>query len=253
MKTKTVLLTALVLIAAAAFCVLPAAAEDSIKDHVITVSGYGESTSTPDMATLSLGIETEGADVAKAQKENTEKMNKVISALKSAGIADSDIKTNRYSMYSNEISEYNAGKYKVGTIVYYVSNTVSVTTYDVAKVGDLIDKAVAAGANNVNSLQFSLSNEKYIQERKAALVSAVKAARADADAVAGALGIAITGTGRISIDQSYKPVSYNSVPEVMMYSATDAAMPSPKAAVGGTSVESGSLKTTASVSVTYLY
>ncbi|HJJ46482.1 MAG TPA: SIMPL domain-containing protein, partial [Methanocorpusculum sp.] len=83
--------------------------------------------------------------------------------------------------------------------------------------------------------------------------SAVKAARADADAVAGALGIAISGTGRISIDQSYKPVSYNSVPEVMMYSATDAAMPAPKAAVGGTSVESGSLKTTASVSVTYLY
>ncbi|HJJ31094.1 MAG TPA: SIMPL domain-containing protein [Methanocorpusculum sp.] len=253
MKTKTVLFTALVLAAVAFLCVLPAAADDSIKDHVITVSGYGESTSTPDMATLTLGIETEGTDAAKVQKENTEKMNKVISALKSAGIADSDIKTNRYSMYSNKISEYNAGKYPAGTTVYYVSNTVSVTTYDVSKVGDLIDKAVAAGANNVNSLQFSLSNEKYIQERKAALVSAVKAARADADAVAGALGISITGTGHISIDQSYKPVSYTSVDAVMMYSAEDAAVPAPKAAAGSTSVESGSLKTTATVSITYLY
>ena len=252
MKTKTVFLAAGALLLALFLCVIPAAAEDSVTDKVISVTGYGESIAEPDMATITLGIETENPNASKAQKENAEKMDKVIAALKAAGIADKDIKTSQYSMYSYDVSKDNSGKYDAGTTVYHVTNTVSAVTYDVSKVGDVIDRAVAAGANRVNNLQFSLSDEKQKQERKAALISAVKAARADADAVADALGLTIKGPGLISVDRSYTPVSYASV----NLTAKEDAMMAPKAAAAGrvsTSIEAGTLSTTATVSITFLY
>ncbi len=255
MKTKAVFFTVCALMLALVLCIAPAAAaEDSITDKVITVAGYGVSETTPDMATITLGIETENTDAAKAIKENNEKMNKVISALKSAGIASQDIRTNQYSVYSTVISEYNAGKYKEGTTVYHVTNTVAAITHDMDNIGSVIDKAAEAGANRVNGLQFSLSDAKQIQERKNALTSAVKAARADAEAVADALGVSLRGTGLISVDRSYNPVSYASYDmEVPAPEAVNATYKSAVSGSGSTSIEAGTLKTTATVSITYLY
>lgn len=253
MKTKAVFFTVCAVMLALVLCIAPAAAEDSITDKVITVAGYGVSETTPDMATITLGIETENTDAAKAIKENNEKMNKVISALKSAGIASQDIRTNQYSVYSSVISEYNEGKYKAGTTVYHVTNTVSAITRDMDTIGSVIDKAADAGANRVNSLQFSLSDEKQIQERKNALTSAVKAARADAEAVAGALGVSLRGTGVVSVDRSYNPVSYASYDMEMPAPMVEATSYNTKAVAGGSSIEAGTLKTTATVSITYLY
>jgi len=241
------IVTALLLITA------PVLAEDKLTDHLINVTGYGESVTSPDKVTINLGIETINSNPTEAQSENSKIMNKVISALKSSGISDDNIKTNNYSMYSYEVSEYNkSDKYKEGTTVYRVTNTVSVTSYNVKTTGSLIDTAINAGANKVNSLQFGLSNEKQKEQRKAAIVSAVKAARADADAVASALGVKVTGTGVVTLDQSNNSVYYANVnmESAKMTMAMDSAA---GASVPNTQIESGSLTTTATASIVFTY
>ncbi len=172
-------------------------------------------------------------------------MEKVVAALKNAGIKDANIKTTGYNIYSYVTSKYNPSQWTNGTTVYKVTNTVQIVSYDVDKTGSYIDIAVAAGANNVNSLQFGLSDEKLIIERNAAILSAVKSARADADSVSSALGLTISGTGTINVDQSYTPVSYTNM---------DVSLLKTEAAAGTqTTIESGEIKTTATVSIVYTY
>ncbi|HJJ47680.1 MAG TPA: SIMPL domain-containing protein [Methanocorpusculum sp.] len=225
-----------------------AAAEDSVTDHVIKVTGFGESISAPDKVTVTLGVNFIDTNAQTVQKKAADAMKKITAAVKAAGIKESDIKTNQYSMYSYTIGEYNEGTYPKGTLVYEISNSIQVVSYDVDTIGNVIDKAVAAGANNIGSLQFGLSNEKQKSERKAAIQSAVKAARADADAVSDALGIKITGLGVVSVGQSSNPVSYVPSPTVENYK-----MAAADSAAGSMAVSAGELSTTASVSIVYLY
>ena len=256
MKRAHFIATAVAVLAVLVLVSAPVAAEDNLTDHIIKVTGYGESLTTPDKAVINLGIETVDTNASKAQSENTRTMNKVISALKAAGVKEENIKTSRYSMYSYEIYDYNkTDKFNVGDTVYSVTNTVEVITYDVDAVGTIIDKAVSAGANSVNRLQFGLSNEKQKEQRNAAIISAVKAARADADAVAAALGIKVTGTGVVSLDQSSSAVSYASV-SMDTTMLKEAAVPSPVAPADGgssTQIESGMLTTTATASIVFTY
>jgi len=242
---KKNVLAILLLFAVFALFAFPAAAEDSQTDKVILVSGYGSSTTSPDKVTISFGVETENPDVVTAQSENAALMEKVVAALKKAGIKDANIQTTGYSVYSYVIGEYNPGKWEDGTTVYKVTNTVKITSNDVDKAGSYIDAAVEAGANNVNNLQFGLSDEKLIIERNAAIISAVKSARADADSVSSALGLKITGTGTINVGQSYTPVSYAGTEVMMAKDAAGNRVP--------TTIESGEIKTTATVSIVYTY
>ena len=244
MKKSTI--AVLVLFAVFALLALPAAAENSQTDRVILTSGYGESVTTPDKVTISFAVETTDPDVKTAQQQNANQIAAVIAALKNAGIAENDLKTTGYNMYSYTIGEYHPGKWPNGTEVYEVRNTIQMTSYDVSKAGEYIDAAVAAGANSVNSLQFGLSDAKQITERNKALVAAVQSSRADANAVASALGVKIVSTGTVQVDQSRYSVSYNSVEAtVMKADAASGAVP--------TSIQSGELKTTATVSVVYTY
>lgn len=245
MKKSTV--AVLVLFAVFALLVLPTAAENSQTDRVILTSGYGESVTTPDKVTISFAVETTDPDAKIAQQQNADLMAAVVAALKSAGIAENNLKTTGYNIYSYTIGEYNPGKWPNGTEVYQVRNTVQMTSYDVSKAGEYIDAAVGAGANSVSSLQFGLSDVKQAEERNKALVAAVTAARNDANAVASALGVTIVSTGTISVDQSRYSISYNSLDRAVLKaeSATGAAVP--------TTIQFDEVETTATVSVVYTY
>ncbi|MDR0980250.1 MAG: SIMPL domain-containing protein [Methanocalculaceae archaeon] len=246
-RNKKSAIAVLVLFAVFALLALPAAAENSQTDRVIFTSGYGESVTTPDKVMISFAVETTDPDAKIAQQQNAERIAAVVAALKSAGIAENDLKTIGYSIYSYTLSQYNPGKWPNGTEVYEVRNTIQMTSYDVSKAGEYIDAAVGAGANSVSSLQFGLSDAKQVAERNKALVAAVIAARADANSVASALGVNIVSTGTVSVDQSRYSISYNSVDTAMVKadSVGGAAVP--------TTIQSGELRTTATVSVVYTY
>ncbi|WP_172673880.1 SIMPL domain-containing protein [Methanogenium cariaci] len=188
--------------------VVPVAAADSSDIPAITVSGTGSvTTAPPDEVIISVGVETTNTDPVTAQQENAKKSAAVISALKGLGIASEDIKTSGYRMYSHTPDEDSV--FSGEKEVYVVSNTVTVTDNDVSRAGKIIDTAVMSGANNVNSVRFTISDEKAQSLRAQALIAAVAQARGDADTLAGALGVSITGVHDVTTyGSSTPPIAY---------------------------------------------
>jgi hypothetical protein len=240
MRKMTVLTVAIMLLTLAMVGCVAAAGTSTSSDQVIHASGSGSVTGTPDRVQISFAVQTEEADVVAAQTENAARMNTVINALVAAGVPNDQMKTTGYSIYPVYQDTTNPLGSKVKT--YQVTNTLLVTLHDVNQTGTIIDTAVAQGINQVNSIQFSLSDEQAQALRTQALTKAIQAARADADAVAAALGVAITGTETADITQGYTPVVYNSY-DMAGAAVAKSAVPTP--------VQPGDVTVTAQVSVTY--
>lgn len=183
----------------------PLAAGGGTQEPVITVSGEGIIEVTPDTATISLGVQRQAATTDAAITAHATAMNAVIGALKQAGIKDEDIKTTRFSiepMYS-----YNSnGKPPVLT-GYRVTNTVSFDSQSLDTLGQLIDAAVAAGANEVNGITFTVKDVDAVKTQ--AIDKAVRDARTKADAIAKAAGVKIRRIRSISLDSPFVPPVYN--------------------------------------------
>lgn len=173
---------------------------DEIQINTINVGGTGTVTVSPDKAVVYLGVQTQSADATAAQQENAEKMDRIIAALKDAGIPEDDMETSGYSMYPMRSHEaLRSDKPVEPTITgYVVTNRLMVTVTDVEKVGDIIDTAVNAGANEVQSVSFTLSDDARQDARAQALKNAVEAARSDVDTLAGILDVTIQGPVEIT-------------------------------------------------------
>ncbi|WP_292369758.1 SIMPL domain-containing protein [Methanoregula sp. UBA64] len=238
MQKTRIAVCALVLFAMAMIgCV---AAADT-PDHVITVSGSGTVMGTPDRVTISFSVQTENSDVKLAQSSNSLAMNNVVDALAAAGVPRDQMKTTDYSI--TPVYQDDKGVFSSKVKTYQVTNTLRVTLKDTNQTGQIIDTAVNAGANQVDSIQFMLSDAQAQVLRNQALSKAVTNARADADTVASALNVTITGTNTADIAQSYTPVAYSQYNQAM-----DAAGAKMAAA---TPIQSGSITVTAQVTVTY--
>jgi uncharacterized protein len=185
-------LALLVIIAGAPSIYSDSNSKEQTQIKTIDVSGTGIVSMAPDEATVYLGAQTQSANAITAQKDNAIKMDKVINALQDAGIAKADMKTSSYTMYPVRDQK---GENITG---YIVSNQLKVTIKEINKTGDIIDKAVKAGANQVYSISFTLADETQQKAREQALKNAAKAARSDADILASELGVVITGPLQVS-------------------------------------------------------
>ncbi len=211
------------------------------KTKLIYASGTGKVTATPDQAIISLAVETENVNVGVAQQENAVRMDAVVSTLKAAGIAGKDLKTTNYNIIpvteDDRVMPWSNEKVRF----YRVTNTLMVTLHDVNRTGEIIDLAVGSGANRVNNLAFTLSDEKGRELRAEALTQAVRQARSDADAVAAALGKTIVDVKEATIGGSYVPVQYDN-----RFVGVE------KVAVPATPIEPGEIDVTATISVAYI-
>ncbi|MFX0200348.1 MAG: SIMPL domain-containing protein, partial [Candidatus Hodarchaeota archaeon] len=163
----------------------------------IVVDGVGIVRIDPDQAMLSLGVTTQAVTAARAIQDNAAKMSEVVDMMKAQGIAEDDIQTSRFSLWTVYDKEYTA------PIGYRVSNQITVTTKEIDKVGQLIDSAVLAGANQVNSVSFTLSEEAIAQIRLQAIALAIEDAQARAKAIANKLDLTIVGVGHVSESAGY--------------------------------------------------
>jgi uncharacterized protein len=158
--------------------------ENIFAKRTIEVDGSGETRTSPDTADLDLAIDTHAKTAAQAANLNAALAAKVIDALKSKLGDKGKITTGGYSLnpdYSQRPSEN-------PTIVgYNAQNSVTVHTGALDLVGALIDTAIAAGANRVNSLNFSVKDDT--KARTEAIAMATRDARAKADALAAALDV----------------------------------------------------------------
>lgn len=143
---------------------------------LLSVSAQAEASRVPDVASLSTGVVTQAADANAALSANAAQMNKVMAAIKAAGIAEKDIQTSGISINP----QYKYTDNQPPTITgYQASNTVSIKVREVGKLGEVLDALVASGANQVNGPSFEIDQPEavYDEARRAALEKAQQRAQ----------------------------------------------------------------------------
>jgi hypothetical protein len=120
--------------------------------------------------------------------DNKAKMNSLLETLKQLGLADKDIRTSNYSVYTERVSAPAMGaEISTEQMIYHVTNTVDVTVRDVNQIGEVLDKAVAAGANNIYGVNFSVEDTARLEAD--ARAKAVTDAKARAEELAQLNGV----------------------------------------------------------------
>lgn len=147
--------------------------------HTIAISGEGKVVAIPDIAKLSLGVTTQKTNVADAQKENTDKMNKLVKILKDLGVDSQDIQTTNYQINPQYNWTESRGQYITG---YQVDQSVAIKVRDTSKVGDILSKTAEVGANQVGGLTFTIDDPEMVKQE--AREKALKNAKEKAEALA---------------------------------------------------------------------
>ena len=189
----------------------------------------------PDQGKISIGVETQATTAQDATAQNATKAQAVFDQLKALIGATGDIKTT--SFYVSPV----AGPYIQGqpqTIIgYRAINTIEVTTSDMGLVGKVVDTAVQAGANRVDSLQLGLKDDDPV--RNQALRAAGQRARLRAEAIAAGLGIRLGAVAYAEEGTSYRPLT------------RDTGVATGAAATPATPVQSGTLDVVGTITVEY--
>jgi len=153
---------------------------------LLDVVAEGRSTRVPDLATIRSGVVTQGATAQAALSENAQRMDRVIAALKRAGVADRDIQTATIQLNP----QYRYGENVPPTITgYQATNSVSVRFRDVAKSGAILDALVREGANQIDGP--NLAVEAMDAAMDEARTDAIRRARARAELYAKAAGLRV--------------------------------------------------------------
>jgi uncharacterized protein YggE len=141
----------------------------------ISVSGQGEASGAPDLATVSLGVEAFRDTVQAAREDAAAAMSQVIAVLRDRGIEERDIQTSFFNIYPRYDRD---GQNITG---YQVSNQVTVKIRDLNAVGSIIDEVVAAGGNltRFQGVSFSIENPKPLEEEARAAAVADLTAKAN--------------------------------------------------------------------------
>ena len=162
-------------------------------DATITVTGSASVTLKADYARISVGVSSKAATVEQAANENNAAIYAVIDALKEAGVAEEDIATSNYSVYAEYDYASFGGQKLTG---YNVTNQLTVIIRDMAHIGATLDKATAAGANNIYNIEFLSTKADEAQDE--ATVYAVQDAMRRAKLLASAAGLNLGGIKSIS-------------------------------------------------------
>jgi uncharacterized protein YggE len=185
MRNKTLIGSAIVLLALALGACSPTiVANPAPPLRSMTVNGTGQVFLTPDIAYIYIGVHTEMDTAAEAVAANNAETQKVAGALKDAGVDTKDIRTTNFSIWPNQ--QYSPDGQPTSTR-YAVDNSVFVTVRDLENLGDLLDSAVAAGANSINSVQFDVADKT--EALKQARDQAVEDAKAQAQELADTAGL----------------------------------------------------------------
>jgi len=187
------------LAAALAVCALSAAlftgaarAEEAQR-RVLTVSGTGEVTTHPDIATIQTGVVTEGKTAAEALAANTKAMSAVFKGLEAQKIAKDDIQTSEFSVYPvyNEPPARPDGTRDNPVIRgYQVRNQVTVIVRKLDTLGGVLDKLVSFGSNQMGGIGFAVDKPEPLldEARGEAVKDALRKAKILADAASVKLG-----------------------------------------------------------------
>jgi uncharacterized protein len=147
---------------------------DNLDDkRTVTVTGHGEVRRKPDMVEINLGVTTEADTAGKALDDNSKAMQELLDSLAKHDVEKRNIRTTNISV-SPKYKQPQPRSREREIVGYTVTNQVHVRVMDHAKLGEILDDAVAAGGNRINGISFS------VREKETALDEARKKAMADA-------------------------------------------------------------------------
>ncbi len=201
--------------------------------NTVTVTGSGEAHAAPDVAYVTVGVQTEARRAQEAAQANAAATQKVIAAVRQQGIAERDIQTSNYGVNPRYDNRPNGS---VSIVGYQVTNQVRATVRKLGSVGAVIDAALDSGANVISGVSFGLEN--HARPEADALAAAVADARHKADTLARAAGLHVVGVLYIQEGLSARPV-----PILARGMAMNAASATP--------VEPGEMNVAASVTIAF--
>ena len=193
----------------------PADINQTISGTRLDLSVTGEATRVPDLAIVTAGVVTRSANAAAAIQDNADRMNRVIEALKHAGIADRDIQTSSINLNAEYKYVENQPAQLVG---YTATNQVTIRFRDIGNSGKILDALVREGANQINGPDMTVEHpETALDEARA---NAIVEGRARANLYARSLGMRVVRVVSVSERGSYAPPP---APPMPMYARAEAA------------------------------
>lgn len=205
------------------------------KTDTFTVTGEGKVTASPDIATVSVGVQSQGPSVKAVQDQLNKNINAVSAAVKKAGVDAKDIQTSNYNI--NPMYDYTNGSQRITG--YQASSNLTIKVRNIDNANTVIDAATAAGATQVGGISFDVDDKTKSQnEARQLAVSDAKRKASDAARIAGFT------LGRV-INYSE---DFGNVPRpVPMMARADSGL----AAGAPTEVQPGSSEITVNVSLSY--
>ena len=155
--------------------------------HSVTVVGEGTVSIQPDIATASIGVEVVRPTVREASEAAEGIMAEVQTALLAQNIDETDIQTLHFSIFAERFGP--GGLLDENDVRYRVSNTVFITIQDLESIGDVLDAAIDAGANNIYGVDFSLADPASVESE--ARAKAVADAFGKAEELAELIGVGV--------------------------------------------------------------
>lgn len=211
-----------------------AAAQQTGTNPSVRATAEATVSAQPDRARIQIGVVTQAATAQAAAADNARQLDAVLESLRRVMGAGAAIRTVGYSVRPNMRYPREGGTPTISG--YTASNTVEATVDDLKVLPRVIDTATQFGANAVQSLEFMLRDEQPLRVR--ALREAALQARANAEAMAAALGLRVVRV--LTVEEGAPPVQPRPVMREMAL-ATAPGVPTP--------VEPGTVEMRATVTV----
>ena len=160
--------------------------------RTITITGQGQVSVKPDLAIVETGVVTQAKTAAEALTANTQAMQAVFDAIKELGIEDRDMRTSQFSVNAIHTRPERGEASRISG--YQVSNLVSITLRNLDRVGEVMDRVVSTGSNELRGIRFQVEKPGPLMDgaREDAVKDALRKAKIYVAAAGVALGPVLT-------------------------------------------------------------
>jgi uncharacterized protein YggE len=198
MSKSRILFSAFV-IAVAAIVPLSANADEKL-DRLVTVTGEATVKAAPDAAVIRIGVSSQGKTARAASDANAKEMTAVMAAINQAGIAGQEVQTSWMSLQP----QYEPNKGGAARLIgFQANNQVTVKIRDIGKLSGVLDRAIAAGANEMSGIEFVVSEQSKLLDK--ARAAAIADAHRKAELYANAAGMKVGRVAAISEEGATPP------------------------------------------------
>lgn len=156
--------------------------------ETITVTGFGRASGQPDMAIVSLVVESRAAAISEAADTSAQIITRVIEALRTKGVADADIQSTGINIWREDIYDFDTGR-PTGQQLFHADRTLTVTIHGVDRVASVIQAALDAGATNVYGFSYGIEDRAELEADARAM--AITDAADRAQQLATAMGVSL--------------------------------------------------------------